>query len=79
MGEVILFARTGGAPSLAFGVTCIFASAFGSNLLALWYRAAIMFEVLFSLTTLNGGHPGGGGAFRAPRSACPSRQTRQCS
>jgi carbon starvation protein len=55
MGESTLFARTGGAPSLAVGMASLFASAFGENLLALWYHFAIMFEALFILTTLDAG------------------------
>lgn len=55
MGESTLFARTGGAPSLAVGMASIFASAFGKSLLALWYHFAIMFEALFILTTLDAG------------------------
>ena len=55
MGETTLFARTGGAPSLAVGMASLFASAFGENLLALWYHFAIMFEALFILTTLDAG------------------------
>jgi carbon starvation protein len=55
MGESTLFARTGGAPSLAVGMASIFASAFGKHLLALWYHFAIMFEALFILTTLDAG------------------------
>lgn len=55
MGETSLFARTGGAPSLAVGMASIFASAFGGNLLALWYHFAIMFEALFILTTVDAG------------------------
>jgi carbon starvation protein len=55
MGETTLFARTGGAPSLAVGMATIFASAFGQHLLALWYHFAIMFEAVFILTTLDAG------------------------
>lgn len=55
MGETTLFARTGGAPSLAVGMASIFGSAFGNGLLALWYHFAIMFEAIFILTTLDAG------------------------
>ncbi len=55
MGEETLFARTGGAPSLAVGMASIFSGAFGSMLPALWYHFAIMFEALFILTTLDSG------------------------
>jgi carbon starvation protein len=55
VGEKTLFARTGGAPSLAVGMATIFSSAFGNSLLSLWYHFAIMFEVLFILTTLDAG------------------------
>ncbi len=55
MGEQSLFARTGGAPSLAVGMASIFGSAFGEGLLAMWYHFAIMFEAVFIMTTIDAG------------------------
>ena len=55
MGEATLFARTGGAPSLAVGMASIFGSAFGQAMLAMWYHFSIMFEAIFILTTLDAG------------------------
>jgi carbon starvation protein len=55
MGESTLFARTGGAPSLAVGMATIFSHTFGRAFLQFWYHFAIMFEVLFILTTLDAG------------------------
>ncbi|MBS0364739.1 MAG: carbon starvation protein A [Proteobacteria bacterium] len=55
MGESTLFARTGGAPSLAVGMASIFGSSFGKSLMALWYHFAVMFEAVFILSTLDAG------------------------
>ncbi len=55
IGERTLFARTGGAPSLAVGMAHIFSNVLGGQALALWYHFAIMFEALFILTTLDAG------------------------
>lgn len=55
VGESTLFARTGGAPSLAVGMASIFGTAFGRSALALWYHFAIMFEAVFILTTVDAG------------------------
>ena len=55
VGEATLFARTGGAPSLAVGMASILSGVFGSSLLAIWYHFAIMFEAVFILTTLDAG------------------------
>jgi carbon starvation protein len=55
MGESTLFARTGGAPSLAVGMASIFGTAFGQGLLSVWYHFAIMFEAIFILTTVDAG------------------------
>ena len=55
VGESTLLARTGGAPSLAVGMSQIFGGLFGGSSLAIWYHFAIMFEALFILTTIDTG------------------------
>src|SRR5262245_29882003 len=47
VGESTLFARTGGAPSLALGMAHIFSTSLGGAALSFWYHFAIMFEALF--------------------------------
>jgi carbon starvation protein len=53
--EITLISRTGGAPTLAFGISLIFTKAFGGALAAFWYHFAIMFEALFILTAVDAG------------------------
>jgi carbon starvation protein len=56
MGEMSLFSRTGGAPSLAVAMARIFAGSLGAGaVVAVWYHFAIMFEALFILSTLDAG------------------------
>ena len=53
--EITLISRTGGAPTLAFGISLVFTKAFGGGLAAFWYHFAIMFEALFILTAVDAG------------------------
>ncbi|SEH00459.1 carbon starvation protein [Nonomuraea solani] len=54
--EETLIARTGGAPTLAVGISQIFSGFIGgAGLQAFWYHFAIMFEALFILTTVDAG------------------------
>ena len=54
-GETTLMARAGGSSSLAVGMASIFSGVFGRGAAAVWYHFAVMFEVLFILTTLDAG------------------------
>jgi carbon starvation protein len=53
--EQTLISRTGGAPTLAVGISRIFSQAFGGGGQAFWYHFAIMFEALFILTAVDAG------------------------
>ncbi|GAA1901384.1 carbon starvation CstA family protein [Streptomyces sodiiphilus] len=54
--EESVLSRTGGAPTFAMGVAAIFTQFLGGEaMMAFWYHFAIMFEVLFILTTLDSG------------------------
>ncbi|MDY3560291.1 carbon starvation protein A [Gemmata sp. JC673] len=61
VGGESLRGRTGGAVTLAVGMSVIFEQAFmwlgvqGESLLKYWYHFAIMFEALFILTTIDAG------------------------
>jgi carbon starvation protein len=56
VGEKTIVSRTGGAPTLAFGMSEVLHQVFGgTSLKAFWYHFAIMFEALFILTTVDAG------------------------
>ena len=56
VGEQSIVSRTGGAPTLAFGMSEMLHRVFGGDgLKAFWYHFAIMFEALFILTTVDAG------------------------
>jgi carbon starvation protein len=56
VGEKSIVSRTGGAPTLAIGMSDVLHRAFGGPALqAFWYHFAIMFEALFILTTVDAG------------------------
>jgi len=53
--EPTLLSKVGGAPAFALGIALIFARITGEALLAFWYHFAILFEVVFILTTIDSG------------------------
>jgi carbon starvation protein len=56
VGEDSIISRTGGAPTLAIGISEVLHQVFGGEALkAFWYHFAIMFEALFILTTVDAG------------------------
>jgi carbon starvation protein len=56
VGEESIVSRTGGAPTLALGLSHIMHQALGGQaLMAFWYHFAIMFEALFILTAVDAG------------------------
>ena len=56
VGETTILSRTGGAPTLAVGMSRILSHmAGGGALTAFWYHFAILFEALFILTTIDAG------------------------
>jgi len=56
VGEKSIVSRTGGAPTLAFGMAEVLQRVFGgAGLKAFWYHFAIMFEALFILTAVDAG------------------------
>jgi carbon starvation protein len=56
VGERSIVSRTGGAPTLAVGISDVLERVFGGRAFeAFWYHFAIMFEALFILTTVDAG------------------------
>ncbi|ORA16578.1 carbon starvation CstA family protein [Mycobacterium arosiense] len=56
VGEKSIVSRTGGAPTLAVGMSEVLYRVFGgASLKAFWYHFAIMFEALFILTAVDAG------------------------
>jgi carbon starvation protein len=56
VGEKSIVSRTGGAPTLAFGISEVLHQVFGGTAMrAFWYHFGIMFEALFILTTVDAG------------------------
>ena len=55
VGEKTIVSRTGGAPTLAVGMSEVMSFLGGARLKAFWYHFAVMFEALFILTTVDAG------------------------
>ncbi len=56
VGEKTILSRSGGAPTLAVGMSQILSGVIGGRaLMAFWYHFAILFEALFILTTVDAG------------------------
>jgi len=55
VGEKSIISRTGGAPTLAVGMSEVMSFLGGASLKASWYHFAVMFEALFILTTVDAG------------------------
>jgi carbon starvation protein len=55
IGEQTILSKVGGAPAFAIGTALIFARITGEALLSFWYHFAILFEVIFILTTIDSG------------------------
>ncbi|NEW42307.1 carbon starvation protein A [Nocardia cyriacigeorgica] len=56
VGEDSIISRTGGAPTLAVGISEVFHQFLGGeSMKSFWYHFAIMFEALFILTTIDAG------------------------
>ncbi|MGV9335495.1 carbon starvation CstA family protein [Nocardia sp. NPDC003726] len=56
VGESSIISRTGGAPTLAIGISEVFHQFLGgASMKSFWYHFAIMFEALFILTTIDAG------------------------
>ena len=55
VGEASIVSRTGGAPTLAIGMSDVLKAFGGPALQAYWYHFAIVFEAVFILTTVDAG------------------------
>ena len=55
VGEISLLSRTGGAPTLAVGMSQLLSIFGGTAWMGFWYHFAILFEALFILTAVDAG------------------------